>query len=147
MHDSFLKLRSHPVSLGSMREATLNTKKKPHMSVTVVSSGPDASAGSVGIPFRINGTSPAKLTANSVLAASLTDELRLTPASLPSSSVTGAPKNVSCLKIFFKSRRVALMLTCRAVLIMVSLSTLFLGAMRRSRNRNTPLKWPALAVS
>jgi hypothetical protein len=59
----------YPANLGSNIEAKLNTKKNPHMSVTVVRSGPDANAGSVRIPLRIKGTNPPKLTATNVLAA------------------------------------------------------------------------------
>jgi len=59
----------YPVNLGRSIEAKLSTKKNPHMSVTVVRSGPDASAGSVRIPLRINGINPPRLTATSVLAA------------------------------------------------------------------------------
>jgi Trk K+ transport system NAD-binding subunit len=78
LYDGLLKLPGYPVSLGSMREAKLNTKKNPHMSVTVVRSGPDANAGSERIVLRINGTSPPKLTATSVLAA------KETPTTSPS---------------------------------------------------------------
>ena len=45
-------------SCGSTRLARLSTRKNPHMSVMVVSNGPDATAGSIFMRLSSNGTVP-----------------------------------------------------------------------------------------
>src|SRR5690606_7158593 len=54
------------VRCGSTAVARLSTKKKPHMSVTVVRIGPEASAGSMSMRLSASGISPPRLTATIV---------------------------------------------------------------------------------
>ncbi len=64
-------------SLFNITVAMPNTRKKPHMSVTVVSSGPLATAGSTFIRFINSGIVPPIETATTVLTA------RATPTTNP----------------------------------------------------------------
>jgi hypothetical protein len=54
---------NYPDNLGSRKDAILKTKKKPHLSVMVVKSGPEASAGSVLRLFKISGIGTTQVTA------------------------------------------------------------------------------------
>ena len=58
-----------PPSFGRTAAAKLNTKKKPHMSVTVVSSGLETRAGSSFNRLSTRGSMPPRVTETSVLAA------------------------------------------------------------------------------
>ena len=58
-----------PPSFGNTALAKLRTKQKPHMSVTVVSSGPETRVGSRLNLFKTRGSIPPRLTETNVLPA------------------------------------------------------------------------------
>lgn len=57
-----------PTRLGRRAVARLRTRKKPHISITVVKTGLETRAGSSFMDLRTRGRTPPKVTANMVLA-------------------------------------------------------------------------------